>query len=243
MKIEPFFKFTYGLYIVSSQYYGKKNGYVANTVFQVTAEPPQLAVSCSKDNFSSDIIDKSGKFSVSILHTEAPKDVIGTFGYKSGKDFEKFEKVEYFNGKTDIPVVTEGCVAWFECEVVQKLDVGSHIVFIGKVVDTGFTDSNKPPMTYAYFRENRKGKAPKNAPTYVDSLKTDKTTEETVGTKVSNVDENTKWECLVCGHIYDPAEGDPDSGIPPGTPFEQLPDDWVCPDCGAEKSEFIPLNR
>ncbi len=243
MKIEPFFKFTYGLYIVSSQYYGKKNGYVANTVFQVTAEPPQLAVSCSKDNFSSDIIDKSGKFSVSILHTEAPKDVIGTFGYKSGKDFEKFEKVEYFNGKTDIPVVTEGCVAWFECEVVQKLDVGSHIVFIGKVVDTGFTDSNKPPMTYAYFRENRKGKAPKNAPTYVDSLKTDKTTEETVGTKVSNVDENTKWECLVCGHIYDPAEGDPDSGIPPGTSFEQLPDDWVCPDCGAEKSEFIPLNR
>ncbi len=243
MKIEPFFKFTYGLYIVSSQYNGKKNGYVANTVFQVTAEPPQLAVSCSKDNFSSDIIDKSGKFSVSILHTEAPKDVIGTFGYKSGKDFEKFEKVEYFNGKTDIPVVTEGCVAWFECEVVQKLDVGSHIVFIGKVVDTGFTDSNKPPMTYAYFRENRKGKAPKNAPTYVDSLKTDKTTEETVGTKVSNIDETTRWECLVCGHIYDPAEGDPDSGIPPGTPFEQLPDDWVCPDCGAEKSEFIPLNR
>ncbi len=243
MKIEPFFKFTYGLYIVSSQYNGKKNGYVANTVFQVTAEPPQLAVSCSKDNFSSDIIDKSGKFSVSILHTEAPKDVIGTFGYKSGKDFEKFENVEYFNGKTDIPVVTEGCVAWFECEVVQKLDVGSHIVFIGKVVDTGFTDSNKPPMTYAYFRENRKGKAPKNAPTYVDSLKTDKTTEETVGTKVSNIDETTRWECLVCGHIYDPAEGDPDSGIPPGTPFEQLPDDWVCPDCGAEKSEFIPLNR
>lgn len=47
-----------------------------------------------------------------------------------------------------------------------------------------------------------------------------------------------KWECLVCGYIYDPAVGDPDHDIPPGTPFEDLPDDWVCPDCGAEKDMF-----
>jgi len=47
-----------------------------------------------------------------------------------------------------------------------------------------------------------------------------------------------KWACTVCGYIYDPAAGDPDSGIAPGTPFEQLPDDWVCPLCGADKSEF-----
>ncbi len=47
-----------------------------------------------------------------------------------------------------------------------------------------------------------------------------------------------KWECLVCGYIYDPKVGDPDSGIAPGTPFETLPDDWVCPDCGADKDMF-----
>ena len=47
-----------------------------------------------------------------------------------------------------------------------------------------------------------------------------------------------KWECIVCGYIYDPAQGDPDAGIPPGTPFEELPDDWVCPDCGAGKDMF-----
>jgi rubredoxin len=47
-----------------------------------------------------------------------------------------------------------------------------------------------------------------------------------------------KYECTVCGYIYDPEQGDPDSNIPPGTPFEELPDDWVCPVCGAEKSEF-----
>jgi rubredoxin len=49
-----------------------------------------------------------------------------------------------------------------------------------------------------------------------------------------------KYICTVCGDVYDPQEGDPDSGIAPGTPFENLPDDWVCPVCGAAKSEFEP---
>ena len=47
-----------------------------------------------------------------------------------------------------------------------------------------------------------------------------------------------KWECMVCGYVYDPAKGDPDNGVAPGTPFEDLPDDWVCPECGADKSMF-----
>ena len=50
-----------------------------------------------------------------------------------------------------------------------------------------------------------------------------------------------KWECLVCGYIYDPAKGDPDAGIPPGMSFENLPDDWVCPECAAEKDMFEKL--
>lgn len=50
-----------------------------------------------------------------------------------------------------------------------------------------------------------------------------------------------KYECEPCGYIYDPAEGDPDNGIEPGTAFEDLPDDWVCPICGAEKSDFKPV--
>ena len=51
-----------------------------------------------------------------------------------------------------------------------------------------------------------------------------------------------KYRCTVCGHVYDPAEGDPDSGIPPGTPFEDLPDDWHCPICFVSKSEYVPLD-
>jgi Fur family peroxide stress response transcriptional regulator len=50
-----------------------------------------------------------------------------------------------------------------------------------------------------------------------------------------------QWECIVCGYIYDPDQGDPEAGIEPGTAFEDLPDDWVCPDCGAGKDMFEPL--
>lgn len=46
------------------------------------------------------------------------------------------------------------------------------------------------------------------------------------------------WQCTVCGYIYDPAEGDPQSGVSPGTPFEELPNDWTCPICGASKADF-----
>lgn len=49
-----------------------------------------------------------------------------------------------------------------------------------------------------------------------------------------------KYRCTLCNHVYDPAEGDPDTGIPPGTPFEELPEDWACPDCGAVKADFEP---
>ena len=51
-----------------------------------------------------------------------------------------------------------------------------------------------------------------------------------------------RWVCTICGYVYDPEEGDPDNGIEPGTAFEDLPDDWTCPDCGASKDDFEPLD-
>ena len=51
-----------------------------------------------------------------------------------------------------------------------------------------------------------------------------------------------KYQCDLCTYVYDPAKGDPDNGVEPGTAFEDLPDDWVCPDCGAEKTDFSPLD-
>jgi rubredoxin len=47
-----------------------------------------------------------------------------------------------------------------------------------------------------------------------------------------------KYQCTVCGYVYDPAKGDPGNGVAPGTPFDKLPADWTCPDCGADKDMF-----
>ncbi len=52
-----------------------------------------------------------------------------------------------------------------------------------------------------------------------------------------------KWQCIPCGYIYDPANGDPDGGVAPGTPFESLPEDWVCPQCGASKDQFEEIKE
>ena len=82
MNIEAFFKISYGLYVVGSKSGNKLNGYISNTVFQVTADPPKFAISCSKNNFSAGIISESKAFSISVLERDTGANVIGTFGYK-----------------------------------------------------------------------------------------------------------------------------------------------------------------
>jgi len=238
MKIEAYFNITYGLYIISTAHDGKENGYVSNTVFQVTAEPPQIAICCSKNNFTCSMLESSGMFSISILKQEVKSSIIGTFGYNSGKDINKFENIEYLKTENGIPVVTEDCLAWFECKTVKQVDVGSHIIFISEVLENDVLEKNGEPLTYSYYHKVKKGLAPKNAPTYVDKSLLVEEEEEDSGNKPGI----QKYRCLACGHIYDPALGDEDSGIAPGTPFEDLPDDWTCPTCGSPKDMFEPLS-
>lgn len=230
MNIEAFFKITYGLYIVSSGNEKQKSGYIANTAFQVTAEPPQIAISCSKDNYTSELIESTMAFSISILKQEASPETIGTFGYKSSKDSDKFNGVSFLKGTTGVPIVTTDSIAWFECKVVSQFDVGSHIIYIGEIIGNDLLIPDGNPLTYDYYRNVKKGKAPKNAPTYIKP--------ETSEVKDEQADLGPSYQCLVCDYIYNPADGDPDGGIAPGTPFEDIPDDWVCPVCGAEKSDF-----
>jgi flavin reductase (DIM6/NTAB) family NADH-FMN oxidoreductase RutF len=229
MNIEAYFKISYGLYVVGSVNGTKLNGYVSNTVFQVTSEPARFAIACSKNNFTAEMISQSGVFSVSVLQKEARADLIGTFGYKSGKDTEKFSAFKYRLGKTGAPILVDDTLAWFECEVIQTIDTGSHILFIGNVVDGDLLNAAGEPLTYAYYREVKKGKAPKNAPTYIDV--------EKLKNQVP-ADKMEKYYCTTCGYIYDPTLGDPEHGIPAGTSFEDLPETWVCPVCGTEKADF-----
>ena len=234
MNFEAYFKITYGLYIVSSKSGDKMNGYISNSVFQVTAEPAQIAVTCNKNNLTSELMAESQIFSISVLAEKASTEIIGLFGYKSGKDVDKFQDVTYITGKTGVPVVTDESIAWFECRILQTYDVGTHLICIGEVVNGDLIEPDQDPLTYAYYRAVKKGVAPKNAPTYIDKSKLQKKEEVKSGDK--------KYECQVCGHIYDPAVGDEAGGIPPGTPFEDIQEDWSCPVCGTRKTDFEVMN-
>jgi flavin reductase (DIM6/NTAB) family NADH-FMN oxidoreductase RutF/rubredoxin len=228
---EAFYKITYGLYVVSSANGSERSGYVANTVFQVTSQPARFAIACNKDNFTCGLISRSGVFAFSVLHQDARAELIGLFGYKSGRGLNKFASVRHRTGQTGAPILLEDSLAWFECKVVQTIDAGTHLLFIGEMVDGDVIDGSQPPLTYAYYRDVKKGKAPKNAPTYL-------------APSGSEPDGNTppssgKYVCPVCGYVYDPAVGDPDAGIPAGTRFEDLPASWVCPVCSAGKPDFV----
>ncbi len=231
INIDTFFKVSYGLYLVSSKFQDTKAGYVANTVFQVTSNPPKFGISCNKDNFSAEIIQKSGAFAFSVLGEQASTGLIGDFGYRSGREIDKFKGVNYFIGETGSPVVTDSCLAWFDCKVTETFDVGSHWLIIGEAVSSDLIQSEIKPLTYNYYREVMKGFSPKNAPTYVEKAAI---AAELAGSEI----ENELWQCQLCHFTYESEKGDPISGIAPGTKFEDLPDDWTCPICGADKTLF-----
>jgi len=225
MNEKALWNISYGLYIVATRYGNDLNGQIANTVFQLTSEPAKIAISINKTNYTHELIEKSKVFSVTILEKETPISFVGKFGFKSGRKVNKLEGVKYKMGISGAPVVTEHALASIECEVGQAIDVGTHTLFIGKIVNAEVYKYGEP-MTYAYYHQVKRGTAPKTAPVM-----------EEVPKKKYKM-----YKCRVCGYVYDPSKGDPEGGIAPDTSFEELPDDWVCPLCGATKQAFDPLD-
>jgi len=230
--INAFFKISYGLYIVSSGNQHKGNGFISNAVFQVTAQPAQFAVCCNKDNYSAKLISEAKAFSISVLKQEASSDLIGLFGYQSGKEVNKMEKVKAIYGTTGVPMVTDDALALFECKLVQTFEVETHLIFIGEIIQTKVLLDGEP-LTYAYYRNVKKGMAPKNAPTYIDKSKLteNRTTEQS--TEV--------YKCPICGYEHEIAKGDLGNEIEPGTQWQEIPDTYSCPMCGAAKEDFYKL--
>ena len=228
MNPKALYKISYGIYIITSKKDGKFNGQIANTVFQTTAEPAMIAVCLNKQNLTHEFVQASKVLAASVLSTEAPMDLIGRFGFKSGRDINKLEGISSTMGVTGVPIVTDFAVAYLEAEVVATMSAETHTLFLAKVVNAEILDEKAEPMTYAFYHQVKRGTAPKTAPTYI---------KEEPKAKASA----PKWRCTVCGYIYDPAVGDPDGGIQPGTAFEDIPDSWVCPVCGAIKSDFEKL--
>jgi rubredoxin/flavin reductase (DIM6/NTAB) family NADH-FMN oxidoreductase RutF len=191
-----------------------------------------VAVSINKKNLTHEYIESSKRFSVSVISEDAPLAFVGKFGFKSGKTEDKFKDTKFIKLDSGCPVVLDNALCYLEARVINQFDCGTHTLFLGEMTDSKILKAGKP-MTYDYYHQVRRGTTPETAPTFIKSeaaVKKDKPLMQ-------------KYICTVCNYIYDPEAGDIDGGIQPGTAFEDIPDSWVCPVCGANKSEFVKVRE
>jgi len=167
MNVKALYKLSYGLYVVCSRKGNRVNGQIANTVFQITSEPPTIAVSINKQNLTHEFIMKSKVFTASVISQDAPLSFVGHFGFKSGRDIDKFEGINYELGETKAPLVLDHTLAYLEAKVIQDVDVGTHTIFIGELVGAENIKEGEP-MTYAYYHQVKRGTTPKTAPGYIE---------------------------------------------------------------------------
>lgn len=157
---------TYGLYVVSSRVSDALNGQIANTVFQVSSQPPAFAVCINRENLTHSFIKASRTFSVSILSKETPLEFIGRFGFRSGREFKKFENINYKFGERGTPIVLDYAIGYIECELEREVDVYTHTIFVGRVVSAEVL-KDEEPLTYAYYQNVKGGKTQARAPTKI----------------------------------------------------------------------------
>jgi len=132
--------------------------------------PPTVAVSINKNNLTHDFIKESRAFSASVLCQGTPLSFIGCFGFKSGGDTDKFEGINYKIGETGALIVLDNAVSYLEARVTKEMDVGTHTIFVGEVVNADVI-SDEVCMTYDYYHQIKGGKTPKAAATYLDEKK------------------------------------------------------------------------
>ena len=136
----------------------KDNGCIINTCVQVASDPLRLAISCQKENLTKEIIEKTGKFNVSVLTETVPFETIRHFGMQSGRDVDKFADIAGFErSHNGLIYLTEHTNAMFSCEVKEKMDLGSHMMFIGEVTESKVL-SKAPSCTYAHYHKAIKPK-------------------------------------------------------------------------------------
>ena len=164
------FFLSYGLYIVSTRYEDKMNGQIINAMMQLTAEPMCIAACLHRDNYTTELIEKSGYFSASILDSEVAMPFIGIFGFRTGRSYDKFANCkEWVIGENGVPKVTENCIATIEVRVISATCVHTHKVFVGEVTSAEQIREGRP-LTYADYHNIKKGKSPANAPSAVFNI-------------------------------------------------------------------------
>lgn len=176
--LSALFNLGYGLYVVTSNDGKKDNGLIVNTVSQVTNTPNRIAVTINKENYSYHVIRQSGKMNVNCLSTDAPFSVFETFGFRSGRNTDKFADCETLRSDNGLVFLPRYINSFLSLKVEQYIDLDTHGMFICTITEARVI-SNVETMTYTYYQENVKPKP------------------ETEGKR--------GYVCKVCGWIY---EGD-----------------------------------
>ena len=179
MDTNVLFKISYGLYVLTAKD-EKDNGCIINTVMQVTSTPLQIAIAVNKRNYTNEMIQKTRKFNLSILSEKADFSIYEHFGYKSGRDTDKFATFyETKRSPNGLLYITKGTNAYMSAYVQHEMDLGTHSLFIGQLVASESLSDDKS-ATYDYYQNN-----------------------------VKPIPENIAkkgWRCKICGYIYEGEE-------------------------------------
>ena len=160
------FDFTYGLYVVSTTGEAGPAGCVINTATQVTATPIQVAVSVNKENVTCNRMLETGHFALTVLDNTVDMPFIGRFGFRSSDTYDKYEGIDVATTELGDLYATDHACAMIAVKVTQTLDMGTHLLFLGEVVQTEHL-SDAAPLTYTEYHTTLKGKTPPKAASYV----------------------------------------------------------------------------
>ncbi|MBR3791408.1 MAG: flavin reductase [Clostridia bacterium] len=176
--LSALFNIGYGLYVVTSNDGKKDNGLIVNTITQITNTPNRIAVTINKDSYSYHTIKQTGKMNVNCLSTDAPFSVFENFGFKSGRNVDKFSNMEVLRSDNGLVFLPKYINSFMSLKVEQYVDFDTHGMFICSITESRVI-TNAETMTYTYYQDNVKPKP------------------QTEGKK--------GYVCKICGYIY---EGD-----------------------------------
>ena len=154
------FKISYGLYVLSAKMGDKDNGFICNTVMQVTDQPNRILVASNKRNYTTEMMKSTGEFNISTLDESVPFEVFQNFGFKSGRDTDKFEGVTYERSENGIIYLPKNTNSYISAKVNTITDIGTHLLFLADVVDAKNL-SEYDSVTYNYYQKKRKATSKK----------------------------------------------------------------------------------
>lgn len=189
MALDPtaLFTLSYGLYVLTAREGDRDCGCIVNTVTQLTENPTRIALSVNKQNFTNEVIQRTGVFNVSVLTEAAPMDLFRHFGFQSGRDVDKFAGRTDPTSENGLRYIDGPANALISGKVEQAIDCGTHMLYIALVTEARKL-SDAPSMTYAYYFANVK---PKPQPKPAEKPR-------------------RGFVCRICGYFYEGDELPPD---------------------------------